>query len=245
MRRKMLRTSLVTMLLFCFFFLLLSAASLYASDPAILEKSLVKDAVTCHIEKHMPWPKGKVRVIFPSDLNEIVLPSRNFKLEVKENRNDEYIGHKLYRVNVRHKDLDYKQIFVPVRIEVFREVALSAKPLRRGATVSAQDIAISEKWFSRLPQDLMADPQAIIGRRMLRSVNAQTPLTSSMIGDPVMFKKGKIVKIVCIHDALNISTLGVAEEEGIFGTTVKVRNISSNKVIHGRVIGNSIVKVDI
>jgi flagella basal body P-ring formation protein FlgA len=66
-----------------------------------------------------------------------------------------------------------------------------------------------------------------------------------MIGDPVMFKKGKIVKIVCIHDTLNISTLGVAEEEGIFGTTVKVRNISSNKVIHGRVIGDSIVKVDI
>jgi len=245
MKRKILWPPLFQMLLFCGFFLLLAAASLYASDPTILEKSLVKAAVRCHIEKHMPWPKGAVRVFFPSDLKEMVLPSRNFKLEVKENKNDEYIGHKLYRVNVRHKDHDYKQIFVPVRIEVFMEVALSAKLLRKGETVSAQDIALSEKWFSRLPKDLIDDPQTVIGRRMLRSVNAQTPLTSSMIGDPVMFKKGKIVKIVCIHDTLNISTLGVAEEEGIFGTTVKVRNISSNKVIHGRVIGDSIVKVDI
>ncbi len=186
-----------------------------------------------------------MRVTFPSGITEIVSPSKNYKIEVRENKNDEYIGDRLYNVKVWHKNQYVKQIFVPTTIEVCKDIVLSTKSMKRDTNISAQDLLVAEKWFSRVPRDIITDPENILGKRLLRSINAQTPFTPSMLSNPIMFKKGKVVKIVCDNDSLNISTLGLAEEEGIYGAMVKVKNISSNKIIQGRVIGDSVVKVEI
>jgi flagellar basal body P-ring formation protein FlgA len=242
---KLNRTLILSLFFGCLGLVCLSEASLFASEQLILEQSKVAAAIRNHIEKHMSWEKGTVRVTFPSGITEIALPSNNFKLEVKENKNDEFIGERLYHVKILHKNLYFRQISVPTRIEVCKDIVLSSKPLKRDNNISSQDIIVEEKWFTRLPQDLLTDPENVIGRRLLRSVNSNTPFTLSMLSNPILFKKGKVVKIICDNEALNITTLGLAEEEGVYGAMVKVKNISSNKIIQGRVIGDSVVRVEI
>jgi len=223
----------------------LPGKTLFASDQVILDESHVMAAVTNHIEKHMIWPKGNARITFPSGIPEIGLPSQNFKLEVKANQNDEFIGDRLYHIKIWHKNNYYNRISIPTRIEVCKNIVLSSRSIKRDNTISEQDIIVVQKWFSRLPQDLLTDPASVIGKRLLRSVNAKSPFTLSMLSNPLLFKRGKMVKIVCDNDALNISTLGLAEEEGTMGAMIRVRNISSNKIIHAKVMSDSVVKVEI
>jgi flagellar basal body P-ring formation protein FlgA len=227
----------------CFCFLL--GQSLLASEQTILEQSQIAAAIENHIEEKMPWPKGTVKVTFPAGIKDISLPSISYRLEVKENKNDEFIGERLYHVKIWHKNSTPKQISVPTRIEVCKDVVMSSRPIRKDNTISSQDIVVEERWFSRLPQDLLTDPGNVIGRRLLRSVNAKSPISLSMLSNPILFKKGKVVKIVCDNDALNITTFGTAEEEGVYGAMIKVRNMSSNKIIQGKVVGDGVVKVEI
>jgi len=239
------RVMILAYLFFSLCFVCLSGQSLFASEQIILDQSQVAAAIKNHIERNMPWPKGTIRVIFPSGITEISLPSKNFRLEVKENKNDAFIGERLYHVKVWYKNTAFKQVSVPTRIEVCKDIVLSSRPLKRDNNVSSQDIIVEEKWFTRLPKDLLTDPESVIGLRLLRSVNSNTPFTLSMLSNPIMFKKGKVVKIVCDSDALNITTFGLAEEEGVYGAIIKVRNISSKKIIQGKVIGDSVVRVEI
>jgi len=228
------------------FYTVLSGSNLFAAQGKNLDESQVKAAITTHIEKHMTWPRGSVRITLPYGIPEIPpLLADNCTLEVKENRNDEFIGSRLYQVKIWHKNRFYKQLSVSIRIEVCKELALSARPLEKDQNISAQDVLVVKKWFSRLPRDLVTDPEQIIGKRLIRSIRERSTFTPGMLSEPIMFKKGKVVKIICDNDSMSISTLGLAEEEGTFGATVRVKNISSNKVIHAKVIGNSVVKVEI
>jgi flagella basal body P-ring formation protein FlgA len=226
-------------------YLCLLEKNLFAFEQLIIDESRITSAITKHIEKHMIWPKGTVRITFPSGIPEITIPSKDYKIEVKDNRNDEYIGERLYYIKVIQKNNYNKQIAIQTRIEVSKDVALSSKFITKDKNVLPEDIIVVKKWFNRLPNELITNPAEIIGKRVVRSINAKTAFTSSMLANPLMFKKGKVVKIVCDSDILNISTLGLAEEEGSLGAMVKVRNISSNKIIRAKVIGDSIVKVEI
>lgn len=217
---------------------------LYASENMILEESQITAAITKHIEKNMIWPKGAIRITFPSGIPEIPIPSKKIKIEVKDNRNDEFIGDRIYYIKLTINNYN-KQIGIQTRIEVCKDIALSSKSIAKDKNICPEDIIIVKKWFNRLPNELITDPNEIIGKRLVRSINAKIAFTSSMLSNPLMFKKGKVVKIVCDSDILNITTLGLAEEEGTYGAIVKVRNISSNKIIRAKVIGDSIVKVEI
>jgi len=236
---------ILSFLLGVFFYVSLSGGYVLASESIILNESHIQAAITNHIETHMTWPKSSVRITFPSGIPEIPLSFKNFTLEVKENRNDEFIGSRLYQVKIWHKNNFYKQLSIPTRIEVREDLVLSSRPLKRDKNISEQDIIVVKKWFSRLPQDLLTDPENIIGKRLLRSIKARSTFTVSMLSNPIMFKKGKVVKIICDNDVLNITTLGLAEEEGTIGATVRVKNLSSNKIIHAKVVGDSVVKIEI
>ena len=239
------KNSICLFLLVIFFHASLHINYLYASEKRTLDESHIKAAITNHIEMHMTWPKGSTRITFPSGIPEVPLSVENFTLEVKENKNDEFIGNRLYQVKIWHENHFYKQLSIPTLIEVCKDLVLSSRTLEKDRNISEQDIIVVKKWLSRLPQDLLTDPREIIGNRLLRSIKARSTFTTSMLSHPIMFKKGKIVKIVCDNDVLTISTFGLAEEEGTYGAIVRVKNISSNKIIHAKVVGDSTVKIEI
>jgi flagellar basal body P-ring formation protein FlgA len=218
---------------------------LFATEKNVLDDVRLKYAIEKHIEKHMPWQKGAVRISFPFEIPEIELPGAKQTLEVEDNLSDDYVGERLYHVKIRCKNSFYKKVSVKTKIEVCREVVVSSRPLMKDHTLTADDIAIEKRWFNSSPQDLLSDPKYLIGKRVVRSINAKNPLTLNMLSNPILFKRGKIVKIVFDSETVTIVTTGVAEEEGTYGASVRIRNISSNKVIQATVIGESLVKLEL
>ena len=62
--------------------------------------------------------------------------------------------------------------------------------------------------------------------------------------EPVMVKRGKLVRIVLENGPLRVTTIGLSQQNGAFGDIIKVKNISSKNVIYARVMGNSLVQVE-
>jgi flagella basal body P-ring formation protein FlgA len=57
-------------------------------------------------------------------------------------------------------------------------------------------------------------------------------------------KRGKLVQIFLDSGYMKITTTGLSEEDGAEGSTIKVRNLTSNKIIYARVIGDAKVRID-
>jgi flagella basal body P-ring formation protein FlgA len=60
-----------------------------------------------------------------------------------------------------------------------------------------------------------------------------------------MVRRGKMVLLIGESKRLLIKTQGKALENGRLGDVIKVKNITSGKVVHATVTGENTVKVDL
>jgi len=64
-----------------------------------------------------------------------------------------------------------------------------------------------------------------------------------MLKEIPLVRKGKMVKIVFDNGSVHIVTVGLSEEDGVAGNVVRVKNITSNKIIYARVLSDSVVGI--
>lgn len=124
------------------------------------------------------------------------------------------------------------------------DVLVSARSLSRNTVLGPDDVKVVKKWFNRVPRDILTDPEEAIGKNLAASVRMNGEITKQMLKTPRLVRKGSLVKILVENDALAISTVGLSEDNGSRGEIIRVRNLTSNKVIFGKVVDPSLVKVD-
>ncbi|MEN6332262.1 MAG: flagellar basal body P-ring formation chaperone FlgA [Smithella sp.] len=223
--------------------IIFGAANIWAVEK-IIDQEKLNRAVGLHIEKNMPWEKGSMRFEVLSSPPQIVLPAGKITWKVDTRGNEDYLGEtnlvlKLYNNGVLFREDPFR-----ARIEVLREFVVSVKNMERNYVVGAEDVSLQKKWVRSIPLNSISDKSDVIGKLLCVSVRPNTEITSSMLKAVNAVRRGKIVQVVLDSGAINITTIGMAEEDGVEGSFVRVRNISSNKIIYARVVGESKVKVD-
>ncbi len=79
---------------------------------------------------------------------------------------------------------------------------------------------------------------------MSTSIRPNMEITTNMLRDAIMIKKGKMVRILLDNGPVRVISTGVSEENGAYGAMIKVKNTSSKKIIFARVEGQSLVRVE-
>ncbi|MBW2648973.1 MAG: flagellar basal body P-ring formation protein FlgA, partial [Deltaproteobacteria bacterium] len=133
---------------------------------------------------------------------------------------------------------------VRARIEVAMDVVVSTKSLRRNVKIERGDVRLVKKWFNRLPSNIISSHDAVVGMNLRTNVKPNTAITGNMVRSIPMVKRGKPVRIVFENGPMRITTIGLSEQDGMRGELIKVRNVSSKKVIYVRVTGDSLAKVE-
>lgn len=221
----------------------LGTANIWALEKVIDQEELNK-AVGLHIEKNMPWEKGLMRYEVLSSLPQIVMPAVKITWKVDTRGNEGYLGETSFVLKLYNNGVLFREEPVRVRIEVLHQFVVSVKNLGGNSVVGAEDISLQKKWVRSIPLNSISDKSDVIGKLLCVSVRPNTEITSAMLKTVNAVRRGKIVQVVLDGGAINITTLGMAEEDGAEGSFVRVRNISSNKIIYARVVGESKVKVD-
>jgi len=129
------------------------------------------------------------------------------------------------------------------RLNTFSDILTAVKTLHKGDVIKEEHLALQRQNLAGL-EDPFQDQELIIGMQVARTVNAGKPLTQKDIVSPPIIKDGEMIKIFARKGTLLLSTSGIAQSDGRLGETIKVKNISSNKLIHCRVDGPGIVSVD-
>jgi flagellar basal body P-ring formation protein FlgA len=75
-------------------------------------------------------------------------------------------------------------------------------------------------------------------------VASGTEILATMLKSPPLVRKGKMVKMVFDNGSMHIVTVGLSEEDGVAGNIIRVKNITSNKIIYARVLSDSLVGIE-
>jgi flagella basal body P-ring formation protein FlgA len=78
----------------------------------------------------------------------------------------------------------------------------------------------------------------------VRTAHYTTPARSASPGAPPVIKAADTVKLIARIGSARVEALGEAQQEGRVGDIIRVRNVESNRVVHGRIEAGGIVVVE-
>ncbi len=136
-------------------------------------------------------------------------------------------------------------LYVPVTIDAFAEVVVAATPLSRGETLDATKVKVARYNLAKLPQGYFDDPTEVIGMRLRRNLTAGQPLVPAMLKAQRLIQRGQRVTMVARGNGLEVRMPGEALAHGARGQRIRVRNLSSKKVVEGVVTEEGEVRVDL
>ncbi len=126
-------------------------------------------------------------------------------------------------------------VFVPVDIAIHLQVVSANGPLARNTTLAESDIQMAETDITRINGPYLTRPQDAIGLSLKRQLNPGTPITSDMLSQPILIKRGDAVTITAEGDGLSVKMPGVAMSDGRRGEQIRIKNNNSAKIVDAQV----------
>ena len=137
------------------------------------------------------------------------------------------------------------KIYLPVRVKIWRTVLAAARPLPRGHRITAEDvISVREAQNSsnqaRYMQDQLPD---LLGKIVNRSQASGRPFDARFLKAPLWVKRGQTVTLLAETSSIQIRMKGNALADGAKGDLIKVRNLSSRRIVEGVVVKPGVISV--
>lgn len=134
-------------------------------------------------------------------------------------------------------------LYVPVKASLFDNVVVAARPLTRDSILGADDMKLERRDLAQLHTGYFTDAAELTGMKITRSVAMNATLTTTQVREPLAVKRGQRVNLIAAKGGIEVRMNGEAMADGAAGDRIKVRNLSSKRVIDGIVESGSTIQV--
>src|SRR3989338_6606614 len=145
------------------------------------------------------------------------------------------------RISIDEKQ--YLKIPVFFTIRTYEDIAVPNKKIDRHDILAMDDLVIKRMETTKLAGLTFDNAEELAGKRAIRSIQPNIPITAEMIDNPPLIKKGDFIKVSVQSGNLHIVTKGVAKEDGYVGKVIRIKNTDSNKELYGKVEDSTTVKI--
>jgi flagella basal body P-ring formation protein FlgA len=134
--------------------------------------------------------------------------------------------------------------YVPFRVYQKKKLFYMKRALLKGSPVSADDLGSKETYISENDLIYPEDLQDVAGKVLKRDVAPGMVLTTLILDSPQVIRRGEMVTIVAENRQLLVKAKGRAEEPGKVGERIRVKNLSSDREVAGRVASDGTVVIE-
>ena len=134
-------------------------------------------------------------------------------------------------------------IFVPVRVSREQSVVILSRSLQRDARLNADVLSLVVRDTSQLGFGYFTRVEEVEGLTLRRAAAAGTIINPSLVAVPPTIRRGEQVTLIAQRSGIAIRAPGRALSDAQIGQTLRVRNLSSERVVEGVVMGPGEVQV--
>ena len=124
---------------------------------------------------------------------------------------------------------------VTVKLQLFRQVLVTNRPLLRGDGLSAADVRAEERDVTHLGYGYIEKLEQVAARTLSRSLPNDSVLTPAALGGRRMVRAGDRVQMIARLGSIEVRANGVALGSGDNGARLRVRNDTSGKIVDAMV----------
>ena len=133
-------------------------------------------------------------------------------------------------------------VTMPVTVHVFARSLVTQAALPAGTVLAPEHFTEAEVDLAAAPGLPIAQPGLAVGRTLLRTVAAGSPLRQADLKARQFFAAGETVRVVAVGNGWQVVTEGEALNPGLEGQTVRVRT-ESGRTLQGRPVGDRQVEI--
>jgi flagella basal body P-ring formation protein FlgA len=122
-------------------------------------------------------------------------------------------------------------LYVRASVDVSARLPVANRVLKRGEQINATDIDWKLLKLSAADKDLVTDIEHIIGRQVVRKLRRYKPIKALQLSAPQWINIGDRVIIEARSNGFYANMPGEALEGGGEGKAIRVKNLSSGKII--------------
>lgn len=134
-------------------------------------------------------------------------------------------------------------LYVPASVDVYQTVFETATNLPRGHVIAASDLRAVKHNLTRLTRGYYADAAELIGKETRRRLLRGNVITPSQVKAPLLVKQGQQVELLAKTDSYAVRMSGKAMMDGARGERIRVKNLSSSRIVEGIVTRSGQVTV--
>lgn len=134
-------------------------------------------------------------------------------------------------------------LYVPVMARYRLPVVVAGAGLPRGAIVRAADVRLEERELSRTDHGLLLDVADAIGMKVRRPLNAGAALRSTSLEPQDVIRRGDRVMIDLHSASFRVRMRGESLQDAAPGERVRVRNLSSRRIVEGVAAADGSVRI--
>jgi len=210
----------------------------------LLAGEVVAAAFRRYVQERNPYPPENLMIEVCPLEEAVILPEAAVTLEPLPPRSDKLLGEVTLEMVVMHRGQPLKRLKVNGKVRLERRVVCAVRPLKSQDTIDTKDVQVLRREVTGLnASEFFVAPEQVVGRTLARNVGPQEIITSRHLSNHPVIRRGEEVTVVLDDDGLEISTKGIAQEQGYLGKTIRLINPKSKKEFQGLVVNAKTVRV--
>lgn len=136
------------------------------------------------------------------------------------------------------------KIYLPVHISIYDEVLVAKNPLLRGTTPHKSDLTLVTRDLGKLSKGYFLNYDQLKQLTVKRAIKPGQVLNPGLLKAKKLVKNGQVVTIIANSQGLQVRSSGKALADGSAGQQIKIRNLSSKRVVEGTVLAQGLVQIN-
>jgi flagella basal body P-ring formation protein FlgA len=216
-------------------------SSSQAKDFISLDRTILEDRLS-ELLKHRYQVEGKVRVFLAREWSPLKV-SGNFKIKIRDCNPDQLCANSYSRFSVWDRGGKLGDFSMPLRITHIQGVLFSKVPLQRGSLPRMGNFEIREVDVLKNHANSVPASAKLSGFQIDTNLKPGNPLKWNLLSKTTLIQKGEVVNVFASGNGIYVTMKGVALEDGVRDSMVRIKNISSQKEFRAKVLDANSVKV--
>jgi flagella basal body P-ring formation protein FlgA len=205
-------------------------------DAELLEKKIAS------VLSHRYQASGYVLARLSREWKPLNVPV-DWEFKFQQSIPDELSANAFVRFSILSDGLDLGEWGYPVKCSQMVDVAVAKVPLNRGNRITPDLFSSSVMDALGSGANCVLSDARLNGYQVASSLKPGTVLKWSHLSKVTLVRKGQVVNVFASGKGIFVEMKGQAMEDGVEGSFVRIRNISSNREFQAKVLNETSVKV--
>jgi flagella basal body P-ring formation protein FlgA len=143
---------------------------------------------------------------------------------------------------VKLHDSDGRQSTKQIKVKWYQPVVYSLSPLAKNTPINAASLR-TRIGLTGMMVTLFSSPEQLAGAVARKPVGALSAIETGDISQNGFVRAGSAVTMIARVNGLGIEVKGIAMQRGGLGDIIKVKNLSSKKILKARIVGADKVEI--